>query len=220
MRQGQRRGRIRSRRINIGHVSTKATMLSCCLSASRRFRQGCRRRVRGATPGHRPELALRRGTAPPRRALACSVRPLPCVRSRGPGPSSIVFSPKGRGLAALPRQALRDLAAGSGGKGVYPSFRFCVAFAGAARRDNATNSLFNFFASSVSSNSPPAERHRLAGVGLLRELAKRLTRPRPFQYLLLPEGLGLRLPGLPGSWNAPAVGHPVRLMRLASAAKY
>jgi hypothetical protein len=135
MRQGQRRGRICSRRINIGHASTKATMLSCCLSASRRFRQGCRRRVRGATPGHRADPALRRGTAPPRWALARSVRPLPCVRSRGPGPSSIGFSPEGRGLAALPRQALRDLAAGSaaGPIRVIPRLRALV---GAALRDN------------------------------------------------------------------------------------
>ncbi len=37
-------------RISISHALTKATMLSSCLSASRRFRQGCRRRVRRATP--------------------------------------------------------------------------------------------------------------------------------------------------------------------------
>jgi hypothetical protein len=46
------------------------------------------------------------------RRYAHSVRPLPCVRSRGPGPSSIVFSPEGRGFAAClhAHQALRPVA--------------------------------------------------------------------------------------------------------------
>ena len=54
------------RRGNAGLVSVesasatrnKAAMLICCLSASRRFRQGCRRRVRGATGPHLHVLAI------------------------------------------------------------------------------------------------------------------------------------------------------------------
>jgi hypothetical protein len=100
-RRGQRRA-DRFWRISISHTATKATMPICCLSAFRRFRQGCRRRVRGATPGSRAgqlpnELPFGPGTVPLRSALVSSVRSLPCVPSRSPGPSSIVFSPEGRG---------------------------------------------------------------------------------------------------------------------------
>jgi hypothetical protein len=50
MRRGQR-GADRFWRIRHQPRGNKATMLISCLSASRRFRQGCSRRVRGATPG-------------------------------------------------------------------------------------------------------------------------------------------------------------------------
>jgi hypothetical protein len=53
---GGNAGPIRFWRISISYAATKAAMLISCLSASRRIRQGCRRRVRGATPGHRPAV--------------------------------------------------------------------------------------------------------------------------------------------------------------------
>jgi hypothetical protein len=54
-------------------------MLIRCLSASRPFRQQCRRRVRGATPDRRPNerahSALQHPAAPPRRLLAVAENP-------------------------------------------------------------------------------------------------------------------------------------------------
>jgi hypothetical protein len=107
---GGNAGAERSWRINIAHPATKQR----CRCVVCRLLDVFDKDVGGVSaeqhPAIVPELSFSRGTAPPRRALACSVRPLPCVPSRGPGPSSIVFSPEGRGFAPMARQALRALA--------------------------------------------------------------------------------------------------------------
>jgi hypothetical protein len=69
--------------------------------------------------------------------------------------------------------------------------------AAAYRAGNAGLGLFLPIALPVASSAPPPERHRLASVGLLRELAKRLNAAPALSISSPPEGLGLCLPACP-----------------------
>jgi len=202
-------------------------MLICCLSPSRRFRQRCRRRVRGATPGHRQAVGNCQircpfgvGTAPLRPALACSVRSLPCVPHAAPALAPLSSPPR---AGALPL----------GVRFVPPTrYRSCAA----AMSVNAASGYAVSLALEVSlMHEPPmayhaglalflprrspatclSERHRSAGVGLLRELAKRLTRPGPFNIFSSPKGWGFacRLPS--GQLDRAAVVHSAAPLLIA-----
>jgi hypothetical protein len=81
-----------------------------CRSVVCRFLDALDKDVGGVSPAQHQAVvrcwptvkcaALRHRNSTATSALACSERPLPCVPARGPGPSSIVFSPAGRGFAA------------------------------------------------------------------------------------------------------------------------